>query len=71
MVRFSTMDKDGTESNVRHIDQKDIVACPYVIMVPEHYRPDGSCKCNDPEEQAMMIREWGYTKTDFGNGGKK
>lgn len=65
MVRFSTIDKDGTESNVRDIRQEDIVACPYVIMVPRHYRNDGSCKCNDPQEQAMMIRKWGYTKEDF------
>ncbi len=65
MVRFSTMDKDGTESNVRDIRQEDIVACPHVIMVPEHYRDNGSCKCNDPEERAMMIREWEYTEKDF------
>jgi len=33
--------------------------------MPEHYRDDGSCKCDDPEEQAMMIREWGYHKHHF------
>ena len=65
MVRFSTLSADGTESNVRIIRQADICACPHVIMMPAHYRDDGSCKCNDAEEQAMMIREWGYSKTDF------
>ena len=32
--------------------------CPHVIFVPEHYRPDGSCKCNDKNEEIM--EEWGY-----------
>ena len=39
--------------------------CPYLIMVPEHWRDDGTCKCDDPEHQAMMIREWGYSDRDF------
>ncbi|KKM18179.1 hypothetical protein LCGC14_1668320 [marine sediment metagenome] len=51
--------------NVREIKQSDIAACPHVIMMPGHYRTDGSCKCDDPDEQAMMIREWGYNKSDF------
>jgi hypothetical protein len=40
-------------------------ACPFTIMDVSHYRPDGSCKCDDPAEQARMIREWGYTREDF------
>ena len=32
--------------------------CPHAIFVGEHYRADGSCKCNDPNETIM--REWGY-----------
>ena len=65
MVRFATLDPNGSESNVRVIKQSDISACPHVIMMPAHYRDDGSCKCDDPQEQAMMIREWGYDKADF------
>lgn len=32
--------------------------CPHLIFVGEHYRADGSCKCNDQNETVM--REWGY-----------
>ena len=39
--------------------------CKFFIMVGEHYREDGSCKCDDPTERAMMIREWEYTEEDF------
>lgn len=33
--------------------------CPHYIMAPEHYRPDGTCKCDDPDDPHMA--EWGYT----------
>ena len=64
-IEFGTLHPDGTLTNVRYIKQSDVGKCPYYIMVPEHYRTDGSCKCDDPDEQAMMIREWGYHKSDF------
>lgn len=56
---------DRSEVSVYNMKQSDIQACPFYIMVPEHYRPDGSCKCNDPAEQERMIRGWGYTREDF------
>lgn len=64
-VQFSTLHPDGTVTNVRTIKQSDIAKCPHFIMVPEHYREDGTCKCNDPVEQARMIKDWGYSKRDF------
>jgi len=66
-VQFGTLFPDGTVTNVRLIRQSDIGKCPFVIMVPEHYREDGSCKCNDPEHRKMMIKEWGYSKGSFKN----
>jgi|TARA_Y100000310_G_scaffold282040_1_gene302991 hypothetical protein len=36
----------------------DIRKCPHVIMVPEHYNNDGTCRCNDADHQDM--KEWGY-----------
>ncbi len=48
---------------VMHYD--DIRRCPHVILLPSHYRPDGSCKCDDPAERRMMIRRWGYRRSDF------
>lgn len=64
-VKFGTLHPDGTLTNVRYVKQTDIGKCPHFIMVPEHYRTDGSCKCDDLDEQAMMIKEWGYHKSDF------
>lgn len=68
-VQFSRAEPDGEGGvrivNVASIRQADIARCPFAIMVPAHYRPDGSCKCDDPAEQAMMIKEWGYTRASF------
>jgi hypothetical protein len=35
-----------------------IHTCPYCIFSPEHYRADGSCRCDDPTHRKM--HEWGY-----------
>lgn len=64
-IQFGTLHPDGTVSDERRVKTDNILACSFAIMVPEHYREDGSCKCNDPEEQARMIREWDYTESDF------
>lgn len=62
MTRFSklVMGKDGApvETEVREIAQSAIGKCPHCILFPEHYRDDGSCKCDDPK--ATLMREWGY-----------
>src|SRR5262245_17718038 len=57
-VRFSTLQEDGSETNVRMIRQSAMAACPHFIMVPEHYRTDESCRCDDPEHSEMAA--WGY-----------
>jgi hypothetical protein len=41
------------------MQQGMIRACPHVIMMPDHYRADGTCKCNDPHDSNMQ--EWGYS----------
>lgn len=50
---------------VRVMRQADMLRCEHVIMLPEHYREDGSCKCDSRSHRAMMIREWGYSEADF------
>jgi hypothetical protein len=40
----------------------DPTKCPHFIMVEEHYRQDGSCRCNDPSHVEMS--EWEYTWKD-------
>ena len=47
------------------LKQSDMLKCRFAIMMPEHYRQDGTCKCNDPEHRKMMIRDWEYTEKDF------
>lgn len=64
-VQFGTLHPDGSLTDVRAIKQIDMLKCPHCIMVASHYREDGTCKCDDPTEQAMMVKEWGYKKSDF------
>lgn len=64
-VTFGRLDEDGVLHNIRKIKSSDIAKCPFVIFVPEHYRADGTCKCDDPTEQQRMIEEWGYRASDF------
>ena len=54
-------DKPSQFDNIRTaiaIKQSDIQRCPHYIMVPEHYRADETCRCDDPDHSEMV--EWGY-----------
>jgi hypothetical protein len=66
MVQFSKirLDNKGNPvlTDIREIPQSAIMACPHTIFVAGHYREDGSCKCDDPNEKVMA--EWGYTWSD-------
>lgn len=64
MITFGTLTGNGL-TDVRQIKQSDISKCPFVILVPEHYRADGSCKCDDADERKRMIEEWDYTEKMF------
>lgn len=55
----------GLYTKVRTIKHSDLRRCPFTIFVADHYRADGSCKCDDPEHRAMMIRDWEYSEKDF------
>lgn len=50
---------------VRTIKQSAIRACRFTILLPSHYRDDGTCKCSNREHRAMMIKEWGYRPRQF------
>jgi hypothetical protein len=56
---------DSPDGGSYRVKQSTIGKCPHLIFDLSHYRTDGTCKCNDPDEQARMIREWGYTRADF------
>jgi hypothetical protein len=64
-IRFSTLNSDGKETNVREIKNDDIRACPFTILVQEHYRENGTCKCNNRAHRDYMIKNWEYTEQDF------
>ena len=57
-VTFGTLTPEGALINVRLIKQSDICRCPHYIVVPGHYRDDGTCRCDDKAHTEM--REWGY-----------
>jgi hypothetical protein len=58
MTRFSKLHPDGSETDVRYIKQSDMLKCPHCIIAAEHYRNDGSCKCDDPND--FIMKDWGY-----------
>ena len=64
-IEFGTLTKAGGLVDVKMIKKSDIQKCPQCIMLFSHYREDGTCKCDDKVEQAMMIKKWGYKKSDF------
>ena len=65
-VEFGTLDAElGRLVRTRTIANSAILACPHVILAPEHYGDDGRCRCSDPVEQARLISEYGYTRADF------
>ena len=56
-ISFGTLNRDGTVTNSRMIKQAQIIKCPRSILVPEHYKKDGSCYCFDPDERARVLAE--------------
>ena len=42
-------------------------SCPFTILVAEHYREDGTCRCDDLTHRTFMCNEWGYEPKDFVN----
>jgi hypothetical protein len=59
MPEFGWLEPSGEYHRQGNIDQNDIRKCPHFIMVWEHYRGDGSCRCDDITHTEM--RDWGYT----------
>lgn len=58
MTEFGRLNPDGSYEHTKTVNQSDLRRCRFVILIPEHYRDDGSCRCDDPEHTEM--HEWGY-----------
>ena len=56
---------EGLPSVLTRMKQSDIRKCKFAIILPDHYREDGSCKCDDHTHRNMMIEAWGYKQKDF------
>ncbi len=52
-ITFGTLTPEGL-TNVREISSETTLKCPHCIMVPEHYKPDGTCLCFDQVHQAIL-----------------
>lgn len=59
MTEFGRLDPDGTYTHIRTIPQSAMLDCPHLLVVPEHYREDFTCRCDDPTHWSMVL--WGYT----------
>lgn len=60
MITFIKLDPDNPgASPIRQIDREDMLKCPHCIMLEEHYRDDGTCRCDDPTH--IEMGNWGYT----------
>ena len=58
-ISFGTLNQDGTVTNVRVIKHSDITKCPRFILVPEHYKADGTCLCFDKlHQEKIRIERW-------------
>jgi hypothetical protein len=42
-----------------------IAKCPFLIMLPTHWREDGTCRCDCAEHRKVMMQDWGYSEADF------
>jgi uncharacterized phage-associated protein len=51
-------DAEIKHNKITILKQSDMQKCEHFIMVPEHYRRDGSCRCDDVSHVEMD--EWGY-----------
>jgi hypothetical protein len=58
VVRFGVLHPDGTLTDESAVAVAEIRRCPWLIIAPEHYRLDGSCRCDDSEHWEM--EGWGY-----------
>lgn len=66
-IKFGTLNAKGQLSRVREIKQSDIGQCKFTVLVLDHYRDNGSCKCSNKKYREMMIKEWGYKTYQFKN----
>jgi hypothetical protein len=43
---------------IRVLSNDSVRRCPWFIFDPDHYRDNGTCRCDDPDHEVMS--DWGY-----------
>lgn len=66
-ITFGTLSQENGFTVTKRIRHSQFQQCPFKILVPNHYREDGSCKCDDAEERKRLIKTAGYEARDFKN----
>ncbi len=56
-IVFGTLSRNGV-LKTRILPRSAIDKCPHLILMPEHYRFDGRCRCDDRAHVEM--KAWGY-----------
>lgn len=69
MTEFLKLDDKFKVVERRTILSSQIEKCPFLIMDADHYRADGTCKCDCAEERRRMMTDWDYTIEDFQRAG--
>lgn len=55
----SLPNNESKKSKILHINPS---VCSHRILKPEHYRPNGTCRCDDPNH--IQMEDWGYEWED-------
>jgi len=64
-MRVFRLNAEGEIVEDKPFKESNFANCRFTIMVPEHYREDGSCLCNNKEHRKHMIAKLGYSQRDF------
>lgn len=60
-IHFDRLNIDtGEVDHIRVLSYETIKKCPKLIFLPEHYREDGSCRCNEQicETEGCHEKKW-------------
>ena len=66
-ITFGTLNRNGTLTNVRVLKYANIMKCPRSIMVPKHYKENGTCLCFDADEIARILAERQIRRVKYEN----
>ena len=57
-IIFSYFGPDKAEPINKSLSIAAVHGCKFLILDPEHYRDNKTCRCDDPDHEVMS--DWGY-----------